>query len=158
MLEKVGAFFENVELYELGGLDEFSAEDIQLIGCVLLVHVAFLDRAFPESEQHAIVNSLVRSTKVSEEDAAQLVQAAAIIRMDSPKLKRTFDILNAQLNVEQRKSLYAACWEVIKADGIVEPIELQAATELGARLNLTVDQEIEVRRALIGSESGSEAG
>ena len=151
MLHRMQVFFENIELREISELEELPADHIPIVSCAILLHIAFIDLSFPVSEQEAIILGTMKRANVSEEVAKQVMDLAEVIRISTPMFSLFIDILNKQLDLEQRKQLYELCWEVIKSDNKVEPAELRAATELGKKLGLTTEQEIEARRHIIDS-------
>lgn len=150
MLRRMSDFFRTIELRSVGELEEVPDDQVPVLSCVLILHIAFLDMSFPKSEQEAVVKGVMEREQVSEEVAQKVVDVAEVIRVSVPKFALFIDIVNKQLSIEERIELYKSCWELILSDGKIEPVELRSASEFGRKLGLTLDQETAARESMNG--------
>ncbi len=121
----------------------------QLTACLtILVQVALVDERYASKEYDSFVKFLLNELELPLETAEKLVGLAEMMHQRGAT-GRLLDLINRSFPIEGRQALYALIWKTIKADGRVDPAELAAAVDLGKRLNLTLDQEIDARRMVI---------
>jgi len=149
IFNRIQDVLSELELYEEGERAELSTEHAHLLSSVILLHIAFVDLSYTEEEEDALIAALVQQANISEGVARRVIEVADVVRIKSGRLSSFLEILQEQLSLEQRMGLYGSCWTLIRADGIIQAVELQAATELGKRLGLSAEQELEARARLV---------
>ena len=149
MRQELIDYFKSGAALKFDALGEPSKLDLQMSAAVILVETALADKSYVESEHDTIVEAMVREYELEGDDAEDVALIAKLASDHKIKIAQFIDKINSHFNLMQRQVIYAHVWRVIKADGVVHPLELQASTELGDRLCLQVKEEIEARRMII---------
>jgi uncharacterized tellurite resistance protein B-like protein len=99
------------------------ADDLQLAVAALLVEAARMDDRFEPSERAAIETVLARRFSLTAEDTTRLLAAAERAADASSQLFRFTQLIVERLSPEERIGLVEMLWEVVYADGVLDPDE-----------------------------------
>jgi uncharacterized tellurite resistance protein B-like protein len=99
------------------------ADDLQLAVAALLVEAARMDDRFEPSERAAIETVLARRFSLTAEDTARLLAAAERAAEASSQLFRFTQLILERFGPEERIGLIEMLWEVVYADGVLDPDE-----------------------------------
>ena len=149
MFESVRAFFEGEGQLKFDMSGELSPRDLQIAACVLLIETALVDKLYKKSEERTIVDIMNACFDITGDVAQELMGIAAAARSHRDRMAVFLDNIHKSFSVKQKQLIYAAVWKVIKADGVIDPRELETSGVLGRCLDLSVDEEIAARRMIV---------
>lgn len=154
MFENVLTYFKDDLPLEIANQAERTPLELQIASCVILVETALVDNSYKEEEFRTMVNLMLRQFKaVDNATAEKLVGLSEMVRQRSGKISNFIDIIARKFSLNDRKFVYGLVWKVIKSDGKVHEKEIKLSNELGPKLGLTTDQQIEARQALIAESA-----
>ena len=90
---------------------------------VLLIDVARADQVFDEVEMQRVIALTADRFKLSDEDAARLVESADTQADELVSLHETTQLLHRNLGEEQKAEIVRLLWEVAYADGQLDKYE-----------------------------------
>ena len=123
--------------------------EIQFATCVVLLETALIDLDYPDTEQHEILKLVSAYFDLKPDECDAVVKVAWLIRHKRENLSRFLNLLCERFTQKDRMLLYSLVWKVIKADDSVDARELLAAGNIGQKLGLSSEDEIEARREVI---------
>jgi len=101
-----------------GGRDQ-----LQIAVAVLLVEAARMDDSFDAAERAAIERLLAQKFSLSPEDTKQLIGQAEAMDEKSNQLYPFTRLTVERMDPQQRINLIEMLWEVVYADGVLDPEE-----------------------------------
>ena len=96
---------------------------VRLAAAALLVEAAFVDDSYNAAERATIRRVLERGFGLSEAAARELLADAVRTVERSAQLFRFTQTINERLSLDQRVALIEMLWEVVFADGALDPLE-----------------------------------
>jgi len=141
-------FIEAAGGMPLGELADRRKWELLAACAAVMGEAALSDKLYDADEYECMLGILSEQVGLQRDEAQKLLGFGAMLRQEKTAAA-CVALVNRHFDAPGRQLLYALIWKVIKADGRVDPGELEAATALGRRLGLTVEQEIEARRMLI---------
>lgn len=90
---------------------------------VLLIDVARADQVFDEVEMQRVIALTADRFKLSDEDAARLVESADTQADELVSLHETTQLLHRNLSEEEKAEIVRLLWEVAYADGQLDKYE-----------------------------------
>ncbi|MCB0322585.1 MAG: TerB family tellurite resistance protein [Bdellovibrionales bacterium] len=119
--------------------------DFQLAVAVLLLAMAHEDQqyCFAEGEEIALV--LSEAFGLCPEDCGGLIDSASLLHQNARKLSFFLETVNYHFDVSQKQQILKMLWLVAEADGVVQQVEAQLATDVRVRLGLTMEQALRAR-------------
>jgi len=122
MLRRLQTFFDRLEAPEATS-EADRAEDLKLAAAALLVEQARMDATI-EAVEHARIVELVRwRFKLSEEEAADLVEAAESLTDGPAQWYGLTAKIKSAFNADERIQMIEMLWDVAYADGKLDDME-----------------------------------
>jgi uncharacterized tellurite resistance protein B-like protein len=132
-----------------GSRKEESAEDrelkLKVATSVILLEAATADSNFSAEEQEKIVEILKSRFQMSDESVKELIDESENERKNSTGLWYFTNIINENLNNEEKYNLMELVWEVIYSDGTLDKFENYIAHKLLKVLNIDHSKFIELK-------------
>jgi len=132
-----------------GPTKEESAEDrelkLRVATSVILLEAATADSNFSPQEQEKIIEILKSRFQMNDESVKELIDESENERKNSTGLWYFTDLLNENLNNEEKYNLMELVWEVIYSDGTLDKFENYIAHKLLNMLNLDRSKFIELK-------------
>lgn len=132
-----------------GSRKEESAEDrelkLKVATSVILLEAATADSNFSAEEQEKIVEILKSRFQMSDESVKELIYESENERKNSTGLWYFTNIINENLNNEEKYNLMELVWEVIYSDGTLDKFENYIAHKLLKMLNIDHSKFIELK-------------
>lgn len=132
-----------------GSKKEESAEDrelkLRVATSVILLEAATADSNFSPQEQEKIIEILKSRFQMNDESVKELIDESENERKNSTDLWYFTDLLNENLNNEEKYNLMELVWEVIYSDGTLDKFENYIAHKLLNMLNLDHSKFIELK-------------
>jgi uncharacterized tellurite resistance protein B-like protein len=133
MIDEIKAWFAggvgHSEEEPAGGL-------VRLAAAALLVEAAFVDDTYNAAEQATIRRLLERRFNLPEAAARELLADAVRAAERSAQLFRFTQRINERLSLEQRVALIEMLWEVVFADGALDPLEDTLLRRIGGLIDV----------------------
>ena len=120
--------------------------ELQAATAILLLEAGYGDTEYDWHEHRAIVRGLERDFGLGRKEVATLLERASEIRPPVVTLADVTDVIRARLASEQRKEVVRLLWQVIRADGAVEPWEAAFVDHVAGAVGLT-GNEVRAARA-----------
>jgi len=98
-------------------------DQLQIAVAVLLVEAARMDDRFDAAERAAIERLLAQKFSLSPEDTEQLIGQAEAMDEKSNQLYPFTRLAVERMDPQQRINLIEMLWEVVYADGVLDPEE-----------------------------------
>lgn len=131
------------------------ADRLMLATSVLLLETACIDDEFTDSERESIVRSLQTRFSLSDEDARDLMEAAAQSREKSIDLWQFTNQINQACNTEEKIQIIEEVWRVVFADRAIDAHETHLARQLAKLLNLTHRHMIDAKLKILKEVRGA---
>jgi uncharacterized tellurite resistance protein B-like protein len=132
-----------------GPKKEESAEDrelkLRVATSVVLLEAATADSNFSPQEQEKIIEILKSRFQMNDESVKELIDESENERKNSTDLWYFTDLINENLNNEEKYNLMELVWEVIYSDGTLDKFENYIAHKLLNMLNLDHSKFIELK-------------
>jgi len=96
---------------------------LRMATAVLMLDVARADHVFEESEFDRVLNLLEAHFDLTPEESAELVNTASDKADDLVSLHEFTQLLNANLNDQERTRIIALLWQIAYADGQLDKYE-----------------------------------
>jgi uncharacterized tellurite resistance protein B-like protein len=132
-----------------GSKKEESAEDrelkLRVATSVILLEAATADSNFSPQEQEKIIEILKSRFQMNDESVKELIDKSEQKRENSTDLWYFTDLINENLNNEEKYNLMELVWEVIYSDGTLDKFENYIAHKLLNMLNLDHSKFIELK-------------
>ena len=132
-----------------GSEKEESTEDrelkLKVATSVILLEAATADSNFSPEEQEKIVEILKSRFQMNDESVKELIDESENERKNSADLWHFTNIINENLNNEEKYNLMELVWEVIYSDGTLDKFENYIAHKLLNMLNIDHSKFIELK-------------
>ena len=142
-----------------GSKREESAEDrgfkLKVATSVILLEAATADSHFSQEEQDKIVEILKSRFQMDDESVKELIDESKQERKESTDLWYFTNLINDDLNNEEKYNLMEEVWEVIYSDGTLDKFENYIAHKLLSMLNLDHSKFIELKMKVKGETQAS---
>jgi len=109
----------------------------EIAAAALMVEAARLDQKFDEAERAAITRAVSSHFKLTPEEAAELVAVAEKSERRSYHPWAFIQAVKRGFNLEERKELLQALWEVAYADGALHKFEVHLVNHICQELELS---------------------
>ena len=142
-----------------GSKREESAEDrefkLKVATSVVLLEAATADSHFSQEEQDKIVEILKSRFQMDDESVKELIDESKQERKESTDLWYFTNLINDNLNNEEKYNLMEEAWEVIYSDGTLDKFENYIAHKLLSMLNLDHSKFIKLKMKVKGETQAS---
>ena len=134
-----------------------NADEMQHAVAVLLVEAARMDDHFDEAERTVIERLLAEKFALSPEEIRQLLIRAETTAKQSSQLHPFTRLAVTRMSPEQRVRLIEMLWEVVYADGVLDPEEDVLLRRVAGLIYVSDEDRVAARRrvlARLGRNSG----
>jgi len=132
-----------------GSKKEPSAGDrelkLKVSTCVILLEAATADSNFSAEEQEKIIQILKSRFQMDDRSIKELIDKSTAERENSTDLWYFTNLINENLDNEEKYNLMESVWEVIYSDGTLDKFENYIAHKLLNMLNLDHSRFIELK-------------
>jgi len=132
-----------------GSKKEQSAEDkelkLKVSTCVILLEAATADSNFSPEEQEKIIQILKSRFQMDDESVKELIDKSTVERENTTDLWYFTNLINENLDNEEKYNLMELVWEVIYSDGTLDKFENYIARKLLNMFNLDHSRFIELK-------------
>ena len=126
----------------------------RLATCVILIEAASVDNEYTEEERIHILDTMKRKFGASDEEAAELLEAAHHAREASSDLWKFTNQVNAAFSVQEKLEVVEQVWRIFYTDGSLDGHEDHLAHKLQSLLNLNHPQLIQAKLKVLGELRG----
>jgi uncharacterized tellurite resistance protein B-like protein len=123
--------------------------DIRIATCALLLEMAHIDDEFSESEQENIIRILKKDYQLSDEYAAEILQATEEEIKGSIDIWQFTNLINQNYSMEEKNQIIEMVWRIAYADGRLDKHEDYLVHKLAKLLRLTHKQLIDAKLKII---------
>ncbi len=124
---------------------EDETERVQVATCALLLEMAHSDEEFDNAERDKILEIVQREFELSKELAHELIDLSKKEREKSIDLWQFAKAIRDNYSVEDKTKVMETIWEVIYADGSLDPHEDYLVHKLSKLLGLSHKQLIDAK-------------
>jgi len=118
---------------------------LKVATCVILLEAATADSNFSPEEQEKILEILKSRFQMTDESVKELIDKSEAERESVTDLWYFTNLINENLNNEEKYNLMELVWEVVYADGTLDKFENYIARKLLNMLNLDHSRFIELK-------------
>ncbi len=123
-----------------GSKSEESAQDratkLEVATCVILLEAATADSNFTPEEQQKVIEILKSRFQMNDQAVKELIDKSEAERGNSTDLWYFTNLINENLDNDEKYNLMEQVWEVIYSDGTLDKFENYVAHKLLNMLNL----------------------
>ncbi len=138
--------FKNI--FERSKTDE-SAQDratkLEVATCAILLEAATADSNFTPQEQQKVIEILKSRFQMNDQAVKELIDKSEAERENSTDLWYFTNLINENLDNEEKYDLMEQVWEVIYSDGTLDRFENYVAHKLLNMLNLDHSRFIDIK-------------
>lgn len=127
--------------------DDDPAHRRNLAAAALLIEVARADFDFDDAEQQTITGVLTATLDLTADEIAQIVDLAQEESREATSLHQFTRLINDSHELEDKKHLMTALWQVAYADGRLDKYEEQLLRRIGELLHLRHPEFIQAKHA-----------
>jgi uncharacterized tellurite resistance protein B-like protein len=132
MIERIKVWLNGPEEQGVGGRDE-----LEIVTAALLMEAARIDGTLDGEERAVVEQLLERRFGLSSEDAREMAVAAAADAERSTQLFGMTRVIKDRLGPERRIELIEFLWEVVYADGTLDPLEDTLMRQIGGLIEVS---------------------
>ncbi len=118
---------------------------LRVATCVLLLEAATADSNFSSEEQEKIIQILKSRFQMDDTSVKELIDKSTMGKKNSTDLWYFTNLINENLDNEEKYDLMELVWEVIYSDGTLDKFENYIAHKLLNMLNLDHSRFIELK-------------
>ncbi len=132
-----------------GSKSEESAQDratkLEVATCVILLEAATADSNFTPEEQQKVIEILKSRFQMNDQAVKELIDKSEAERGNSTDLWYFTNLINENLDNDEKYNLMEQVWEVIYSDGTLDKFENYVAHKLLNMLNLDHSRFIDIK-------------
>ena len=153
MIDLAKAFFGKRTKPRASDREARTDHDIRVATCALFLEMANIDGEFSPSESKSILSILKKDFQLSDEYAAELLQAS------HEELKRSIDLwqftnlINENYTMEEKIQIIEMIWRIVYTDGKLDQHEDYLVHKLAKLLRLTHQDLIDAKLKVLHGES-----
>lgn len=136
-----------------------SAEDrelkLKVSTCVILLEAATSDSNFSSEEQEKIIQILKSRFQMDDSSVKELIDKSTAERESHTDLWYFTNLINNNLDNEEKYKLMESVWEVVYSDGTLDKFENYIAHKLLKMLNLDHSRFIELKLKVKNETAGA---
>ena len=146
MFNRIKDFFAGDESLKVDTGGKPTDRDLQIATAVLLLEMAGRDQDFAPEEINVAFASMSRQFQLSDDETADILEAASTIQEQPEKIDELIKVLNERFSDKQRQKILAMIWNVVIADGRIDKFEERYAVQMKTRFKLSDEQALEARK------------
>ncbi|GIL02659.1 MAG: hypothetical protein BroJett030_25580 [Alphaproteobacteria bacterium] len=135
----------------------FADDDKRVAEAALMFHVIAADGIVTDEEKRTLSQRVSRHFGLTDEEAAQLVQAAREADAEAIDLYRFTSTLKRELDYQQRLGLIEGLWEMVFADGVVHELEDNVVWRVAELLDVETRDRMELKQRVREGHDRDEA-
>ena len=149
MIEMMKKFFSKTEENGSPGNRKETFHDVRIATCALFLEMAKIDGEFSDAEQENIVSILKEKYDLSDNETAELIQAA------EEELKQSIDFwqftkrINEHYSEEEKNRIVEMLWKIVYTDGTLDKHENYLVGKLSNLLHLSHEKLIEAKLKIL---------
>lgn len=144
MISRLQAFFRE---HLAPDADDDPAHRRNLAAAALLIEIARADFDFGDSEEQAISQVLMGTLDLGADEVAEIVELAHEESREATSLHQFTRLINDSHELEDKKRLMTALWQVAYADGRLDKYEEQLLRRIAELLHLRHPEFIQAKHA-----------
>ena len=152
MFDKIKALLSQHGLKPPATGETFSERDIAV--AALLLEAASTDGDYAAGEHGELPGLLARKLGLTPEQATALLSAARARQREAVELFKFTDAVKRAMNEEERGGVVEMLWEVVYADGVLDPFEDRLIRSVAALLHVPDRIRAEARQRVLARKSG----
>ena len=121
---------------------------LELAMAALLVRASVIDDTINDAESERIRILLTSRFGLSEQDVSSLIQEARAAEAEAIDLYRFTRVITDALDQDGRKQLIEMLWEVVLADGKVDPFEENLVWRVAELIGVSTRDRVTMRKAV----------
>ncbi|MGF7158465.1 putative tellurite resistance protein B-like protein [Rhodoligotrophos appendicifer] len=121
---------------------------LELAMAALLVRASVIDDTINDAESERIRILLTSRFGLSEQDVSSLIQEAREAEAEAIDLYRFTRVITDALDQDGRKQLIEMLWEVVLADGKVDPFEENLVWRVAELIGVSTRDRVTMRKAV----------
>ncbi len=153
MFDKIKALLSESGL-KAGPHAAFSERDIAT--AALMLEAADADGGHADAEYVAVRSILQCKLALTPSRALELVEAARVRQREAVELFRFTDAARRAMNEDERGGLVEMLWEVVYADGVLDPFEDRLIRSVAALLHVPDRMRAEARQRVLARKSADQ--
>jgi len=131
--------------------------DLRLAVAVLLIEAAYRDAVFQPEERAVIARLLRQKFALSEDEAATLMHAAEETCRNSVQLHPHTSAVAEQMTAQERVHFVEMMWEVVYADGVLDPEEDALIRRMVDLIHITDRDRVLARQRVLARREQNKA-
>ena len=120
-------------------------EKLKVATCAILIEAVTADSEFSDEELNAVVDMLKARLEMNYEQASELINQSTELRRSTTGIWYFTNIINNNLNNEEKYKLLELIWDVIYSDGKLDKFENYMAHKLRNLLLIDHSKFIELK-------------
>ena len=153
MFDKIKALLTQSGL-KAGAQSAFSERDVAV--AALLLEAADADGAHDEDEHTALRALIERKLALTPTAALELLDAARVRQREAVELFRFTDAAKRAMDENERGGLVEMLWEVVYADGVLDPFEDRLIRSVAALLHVPDRMRAEARQRVLARKTAAD--
>lgn len=153
MLDKIKALLAQSGL-KPAAPTPFSERDIAV--AALLLEAADADGAHDEREHDALSGLIARKLALTPAATVDLLDQARVRQRDAVELFRFTDAARRAMDETERGGLVEMLWEVVYADGVLDPFEDRLIRSVAALLHVPDRMRAEARQRVLARKNAAD--
>ncbi|KAF0120418.1 MAG: hypothetical protein FD151_1659 [bacterium] len=145
MIDLVKKFFGKSAQVDTGNQKRKNYHDIRVATCAILLEMANIDSEFSDTEQEDIISILKKDYQLSDEYAAELLEASNKELKQSVDLWQFTNLINQNYSTEERIHIIEMIWKIVYTDGKLDKHEDYLVHKLANLLRLNHKQLIDAK-------------
>jgi uncharacterized tellurite resistance protein B-like protein len=153
MIDLVKKFFDKPPQGRPARQGKERLHDVRVATCALFLEMAAIDGEFSDLERERIVSILKKDFHLSDDHAAELLDAANAELKQSIDLWQFTNLINENYSIEEKTRIIAMVWKIVYTDRKLDMHEDYLVHKIAKLLRLTHKQLIDAKlRILHGDE------
>ena len=134
--------------------DTSGDQALELAMAALLVRASVIDDDINDAESERIAEALSRRFQLSKDAVAKLIDEARQAEAEAVDLYRFTRVITENLDQDGRKGLIEMLWEVVMADGRVDPYEENLVWRVAELIGVSTRDRVLLRKAVEERQAG----
>lgn len=141
MLNLLKNLFEKNNGAETGS-NTLAEHKLLIAACALLLEIASADDNFSDDEKSKITEIMKNKFELSDDEVQQIIISSESAMENSVSLYEFTDILNKQLNTDEKYEILKYLWQIAYADGNLDTYEDHFIKKISSNLHMSHKDKI----------------